>query len=178
MDQIKAQRKRTLLLTPPTSRKLPLSRHNEILRAVKNVKRNTPCLAVKRAKRRAPTADRKQQRRWNEIKEAPGGISLRCRFRIICWCLDSWPSEKDLIRNWSIAYIGNICGCLLIDVAWQSQATCRNRVDSAWQRQCHRQPRLWPDTPACSPEAHRTGGRVAASTDSTDSTTLSRHKMT
>ena len=74
-----------------------------------------------------------------------------------------------MIRNWSIAYIGNICGCLLIDVAWQSQATCRNRVDSAWQRQCHRQPRLWPDTPACSPEAHRTGGRVAASTDSTDS---------
>ena len=33
--------------------------------------------------------------------------------------------EQDLIRNWTIAYIGNIFGCLLIDAAWICVDFCR-----------------------------------------------------
>ena len=28
---------------------------------------------------------------------------------------------QDLLRNWAISYVANICGCLLIDAAWYEE---------------------------------------------------------
>ena len=53
-----------------------------------------------------------------------------------CPCLSSAPSaekRKDLIRNWTIAYIGNICGCLLIDALRTRVDLWLLKIQSGWR---------------------------------------------